>query len=136
MKHEDDIIVFKQFENSIDANIVKTKLDAYGIPCFLTEENLANLYPGQSFNVFNIRLHLFSKDEERARQITDESNLMVVDEQIATCPQCHSSKLERDFPKKLTVKLSSLASFLFLGIFFSKQKVYRCQECACEFDTP
>ena len=119
MKHEDDIIVFKQFENSIDANIVKTKLDAYGIPCFLTEENLANLYPGQSFNVFNIRLHLFSKDEERARQITDESNLMVVDEQIATCPQCHSSKLERDFPKKLTVKLSSLASFLFLGIFFS-----------------
>lgn len=136
MEPADDIIVFKQFENAIEANIVKTKLDAYGVPCFLTEENLANLYPGQHFNVFNIRLHLFAKDKERAMQIADESNLMLDDEQIATCPQCRSNKLEHYFPKKLTSKLSSWASFLFLGIFFSKQKVYRCQECACEFDTP
>ena len=48
MTERDDIIVFRKFETSIDANIVKSKLDAYGIPCFLTEENMANLYPGAS----------------------------------------------------------------------------------------
>jgi len=136
MEREEEIVVFKKFENSIDANIVKTKLDAYGIPCFLTEENLANLYPGQNFMIFNIRLHLFAQDEERARQIMDESNLIVDRDIITKCPLCHSNKVDRDFPRRLTQKFSSILSFLFFGIFFPKQKVYRCQECACEFDTP
>jgi Putative prokaryotic signal transducing protein len=75
-----DIVVFRKFENSIDANIVKTKLDAYGVPCFLTEENLSNLYPGQSFLFFHVRLHLFATDVERANQIMEESNLSINDD--------------------------------------------------------
>ena len=42
-----DIVVFRHFDIAIDAHIAKSKLDAYGIPCFLTEENMANLYPDQ-----------------------------------------------------------------------------------------
>jgi len=133
MDQKDQIIVFKQFESSIDANIVKTKLDAYGIPCFLTEENLANLYPGQSFNVFAIRLHLFANDEERARQITDESNLTLNNDSGIKCPHCFSSETERDFPKKFNDRLSGLG-VLFFGIFFPKHKVYRCLDCDHEFD--
>lgn len=136
MEPGEEIIVFKKFENAIDANIVKTKLDAYGIPCFLTEENLANLYPGQHFMLFNIRLHLFARDEERARQIIDESNLVVDNDLSTKCPKCHSSKVERDLPKKLTLKLSFILNFFLMGILFPHQKVYRCQDCACEFDTP
>jgi hypothetical protein len=75
MDQQNKIIVFKEFVNSIEANIAKTKLDVYGIPCFLTEENLANLYPGQHFIGFSIRLHLFQNDQERARQILDEGNM-------------------------------------------------------------
>jgi hypothetical protein len=37
MQEHDDIIVFQKLDNAIEANIVKSKLDAYGIPCFLTE---------------------------------------------------------------------------------------------------
>ena len=136
MEQEEEIIVFKKFENSIDASIVKAKLDAYGIPCFLTEENLANLYPGQHFMIFNIRLHLFAKDEEQARQILDESNLVIDSDPGTKCPKCHSGKIERDLPKKLTLKLPFIINFLLFGIIFPNQKVYRCQDCACEFDTP
>jgi hypothetical protein len=46
MQDRDDIIVFQGFDNVIEANITKSKLDAYGVPCFLTEENMASLYPG------------------------------------------------------------------------------------------
>ena len=69
---EDKIIVFRQFENSIEASIVKTKLDAYGIPCFLSDENIAGLYPLHSFRQLGVRLHLFACDAERARQILEE----------------------------------------------------------------
>jgi len=79
-----DIVVFRKFENSIEANIVKTKLDAFGIPCFLTEENLSNLYPGQSFMLFHVRLHLFAADVERANQIMQENNLSINDDEKET----------------------------------------------------
>ncbi len=72
MKENDQIVVFKKYDNSIDANLAKTKLDAYGIPCFLTEENLTNLYPLQNLLLFGVRLHIFSTDRENAEQVLNE----------------------------------------------------------------
>lgn len=80
MEEQDDIIVFKRFENAIEANIIKTKLDAYGVPCFLTEENLANLYPTQNMLAIGVRLHLFAKDVEWAKSVLAENNLSIDDE--------------------------------------------------------
>lgn len=134
MQEHDDIIVFQKFDNAIEANIVKSKLDAYGIPCFLTEENMANLYPGASNLMnFNVRLHLFKHDTERARQIMSENNLRVDDDSTVTCPRCKSNQVERDFPKNLTLKFTSALRFLFFGIFYPGKKVYRCQDCDFEF---
>ena len=75
MEEQDEIIVFKRFANAIDANIVKTKLDANGIPCFLSDENLANL----NFLAIGVRLHLFSKDVEWAKSVLTENNLSITD---------------------------------------------------------
>lgn len=134
MQNNDAIIVFGQFNNAIDANIVKSKLDAYGIPCFLTEENMANLYPGASTLMnFNVRLHLFRDDAERAHQIIDEKNLNVSDDTVMQCPACCSNNIERDFPKKLTLNFTSSLRFLFFGIFYPEKKVSRCADCECEF---
>ncbi len=135
MNTSDEIIVFKRFENAIEANIVRTKLEAHNIPCFLTEENLANLYPGQNYMMFMVRLHLFAKDQELAQNILREGN-MAVNNDITKCPQCQSTKIDRDFPKKLSEKFSSALSILFFGIFFPKRKVYHCIECDQEFDMP
>jgi hypothetical protein len=77
MEEQDEIIVFQRFESAIDANIVKTKLDANGIPCFLTEENLANLIPLQNFLAIGVRLHLFSKDVEWAKSVLNDNNLSI-----------------------------------------------------------
>jgi hypothetical protein len=68
----DPIVVLRQFDNPIEASLAKTKLDAYGIPCFLTGENMANLYPGQQVVPFHIRLHVFEADVEQATLILAE----------------------------------------------------------------
>ena len=73
-KDNDKIIVLKQFESTIDANIAKTKLDAYGIPCFLTDENLAGLYPLPNMTSMQARIHVFENDREQALQILMEEN--------------------------------------------------------------
>lgn len=134
MEDHDAIIVFQKFDTAIEANIAKSKLDAYGIPCYLTEENMANLYPGASHLMnFNVRLHLFHYDAERARQILNENNLRINDDSITKCPRCKSNNIERDFPRKLTEKFAASLQYLFFGIFYPGKKVYRCADCECEF---
>lgn len=131
---QDDIVVFRAFRDPISANIVKSKLDAYGVPCFLTEENLSNLYPGASALMNSqVRLHLFSRDVERARQVLAESNLILQDESVLHCPACQSTDIERDFPKDLSENTLSALRYLFFGIFSPEKKVYRCGNCEREF---
>ncbi|MBL7838691.1 MAG: hypothetical protein JNJ75_00985 [Cyclobacteriaceae bacterium] len=66
-EEQDKIIVFREYESSIDANVAKTKLDAYDVPCFLTQENLNNLMAQNPF-LFRIKLHIFSNDTDRAKK--------------------------------------------------------------------
>lgn len=134
MQDRDDIIVLQRFGNVIEANIAKSKLDAYGIPCFLTEENMAGLYPGAS-NMMNsnVRLHIFRYDADRARQLMNENALGVDDDSVVRCPTCGSKNIERDFPKKLTESFLSSLRYLFFGLFFPDKKVYRCTDCETEF---
>jgi DNA-directed RNA polymerase subunit RPC12/RpoP len=120
MDNRDEIVVLGEFQTSIEANIVKSKLDAYGIPCFLTEENMANL-------------HLFSRDVERAKHILEENHLVLDDDSVIRCPRCKSRKLERDFPKKFSLTFASALNTLFFGVFFPHKKVFRCLECDYEF---
>lgn len=129
MNDQDDIIVFRHYDTVISANIAKTKLDAYGIPCFLTEENMSNLYPGQPFIAFKVRLHLFSKDEEKAIQILVEENVSVEADSSNRCPKCNSSRIVRDFPKQSSENLT----FIFFGVLFPHKKVNHCIDCDNEF---
>ncbi len=129
MEEQDEIIVFQQFENAIDANLAKTKLDAHGIPCFLTEENLANLYVGQSFMLFGVRLHLFNKDSVRAREILNDTVLNV---EPHVCPQCRSTHVELEYSRKFANRFLTVLSF-FIASLLPIKKVYRCQDCEFEF---
>src|SRR5688572_16667263 len=94
MEELDEIIVLRSFENTIEANLAKTKLDAYNIRCFLTEENIAGLYAVQSFRLFGVRLHIFKHDEAKAIAILSETNPHV---DVETCPVCHSDRVEIEY---------------------------------------
>lgn len=70
---EKKIVVFGTYASAIDANLAKTKLDAYGIPCFLSDENLASLYPLSYFEFGHVRLHIFEEDTERVKEVLAET---------------------------------------------------------------
>ncbi len=128
-EEEQEIVVLRYFDNAIDANIAKTKLDAYGIPCFLTEENMAGLYPGQGMVAFRIRLHLFASDRDRALQILNSELQPADEEERMVCPRCRSTRLTRDFPKKDADRLP----YVLFGIFLPHRKVNICLDCGLEF---
>lgn len=137
MDSVDKIVVFQHFDNSIDANIIKSKLDAYGIACFLTDENLSNLYPGVGSYIgsFRVRLHVFAKDvDEATRIIAEQTHLQLDDDSIARCPKCQSRRLERDFSRKVTSAIFPALIMALFAVFFPLQKVYRCLDCDTEFN--
>lgn len=69
---EEKIIVFDSYNNAMDASLVKTKLDAYGIPCFLSGENFTGLYPFRNELLTGVQLHIFEKDLAQVREIMKE----------------------------------------------------------------
>lgn len=118
---EEKIIVFRAYDTVVEANLAKTKLDAYGIPCFLTEENMTSLYPLRNGIFPGARLHIFEKDSGQAKNILDDNQA----EGYIECPQCGS--------KDYYPVLSGEGSFFkraILGFFSAKPIVeYQCKNC-------
>jgi hypothetical protein len=73
MEEREKIVVFRDYESVIDANVAKTKLDAYGIPCFLTQENMNTLMAHNAL-LFAVKLHVFQNDIPRVKEILDEEH--------------------------------------------------------------
>lgn len=69
---EEKIIVFEAYDTVVQANLAKTKLDAYGIPCFLTDENFINLYPIRNDIFPGVRLYIFERDLNHAKEVMKE----------------------------------------------------------------
>lgn len=136
MEAERKIVVYRYFETSIDANIIKAKLDAFGIPCFLTEENMANLYPGVGYHMlaFRVRLHLFEDDIDSANKILEENHLELDEESVTRCPHCRSKKVERDFTRNIFYSIFMI-TLGFLGFLPGTHKrVFHCLDCDREFN--
>ncbi|MFN5168862.1 MAG: putative signal transducing protein [Cyclobacteriaceae bacterium] len=69
MEEQDRIVVLEAFNTAVMANLAKTKLDAFDIPCFLTDEHFNNLYPFRNELIPGVRLFVFEHDVPRAREI-------------------------------------------------------------------
>lgn len=65
-------IVFKTYTDMVTANMECNVLKENGIECFLSDENIVQLYPMFSSPFSGIRLHLFEKDKDSAENILQE----------------------------------------------------------------
>jgi len=126
---EQKIIVFAAYDTVMSANLVKTKLDAYGIPCFLTGEHFVSLYPTIQNDLFpGVRLYIFEKDLEQVKEILIEETKIE-----RACPVCGSANIVYEPSKK--GKLTPILTSIMLGLFLPVKKVYRCENCEREFES-
>lgn len=59
---ENKIILYRTFENPIEANFILTRLKDAGFDCFLSGEHTAGLRPLFDASISGIQLHVFEKD--------------------------------------------------------------------------
>jgi len=133
------LITFKTFDNSIDAHILKIKLESEGITCFLFDEHMVSVNPLYSQLIGGIKLKINEEDLTHASNIVHEleqTPYTTEDNRAITCPKCNSTHIKSGYKsmKSVWAVLSAIVSFLLLIFPIYRKDVYKCLDCGNEFD--
>lgn len=139
---EDKIVVYSTYYNSIEAHIIKSRLEDSEIPCFLTDENVATIQPLYNQAIGGVKLNVFEKGIDRINQLLAEENLdQFFDETTALstentiqCEQCSSTNVS--FGQATKNRFSwwvAIVSLLLTVYPFKVNKCYHCYGCGHEF---
>lgn len=80
MQKDDEIVTFRTFYNPMEAEIIRTKLEANDIPSFIADESLGILYPVYNQGGGGIKLKVFAKDVEKAGEVLSEESPLTDDD--------------------------------------------------------
>jgi hypothetical protein len=125
-------ITIATFNNLTEAHIVKGRLEASGILCFLKDENIVAVQPFYSFAVGGIKLQVTEGDVEEAHDILKQirlgENEYILDDSIElalpeqekeiACPVCGSDRVEEIEPDSLST---------FSRLF--RRHIFKCRNC-------
>ncbi len=141
---DDKVITFEVYHDPMLAHIIRTKLEAYDIPCFIEDDNLAGLNPIYNGGLSGIRLNILERDLERCKEIVAEDNSLQLEEHLGIdpetldtviCPYCASANVGAIIPGESRPWLVSNAYSFFEAIFpFYNSKKWRCFNCKQDFE--
>lgn len=103
----ENIIVLDSYYEPLAAHLARTKLEAAGIPCFLTNENLVSLNRMYSPVAGGVRLHVYQRDAARAAEVLRPPTVMQAvrggrseapasPADATVCPRCGSTEVATD----------------------------------------
>lgn len=137
---EDKIIVHSTYYNPIEANIIKSRLEDSGIPCFLTDENVATINPLYNQAIGGVKLNVFERDVDRINSLLAEHEFSFEPEIASTnedkivCEACGSENVSYgQATKKRFSWWVIILSLFFITYPFKANKCYHCYNCGHEF---
>lgn len=66
------VVIYSYYNTLSEAYEAKNLLERNGIDCFISNENMASVYPMFDSNLGGVRLHLFEKDVTEADRILSD----------------------------------------------------------------
>lgn len=128
-------ITIATYDNPVEANIARGKLENENIPCYLTDENTVSTNWLWNNAIGGIKLMVDEKNSIIAREILSNVPEEIVE--ILTCPSCSSGNIQELYSKRGLIMVFKFLIVLLLGVFmvFFKRghnKInhkYRCLNC-------
>lgn len=71
-RNNEKVVIYSYYYTLSEAYEAKNLLERNGIDCFISNENMASVYPMFDSNLGGIRLHLFEKDVTEADRILSD----------------------------------------------------------------
>ena len=132
------MITLKTFDTSIEAHILKSRLENEGIPSYIFDENIVTLNPLYNNLVGGVKLKISEFDLARAQKILNEIDAKEVsDDEGKTihCSRCGSTKLQAGYKsiKNIRGLLAFIVSLLFVVYPLYYKSVKKCKDCGLEF---
>lgn len=123
-----DYLPLKICDSSIDAHLVKNKLERENIPCFLTNENITNLFP-HYFGILGsgVQVLVHKDDYNKAKKLIAPKVNQII------CPNCKSENISSELEKpknKLLIGAIIILLAMPAGNLLNK---YICRECKTAF---
>ena len=145
MAGPDSVVFLESYYEPMAANLARTRLEAAGIPCFLSNENLVSIMPLYSPITGGVRLHVRRRDAEAALAILQTEALPPAtgpdlasfaadapDPVTPRCPRCGSSDVAWGAATRNTYGFwESVLSVLLR--YPVRGRRYHCFHCGNEF---
>jgi len=141
---DDKIVTFQSYYDPMLAHIVRTRLEANGIQCFVADENTIGANPLYNQAVGGVKVKIFERDMEKCREIlASEGDLHEQDhhevdddnDTYVVCPFCASTNVSNISANKKNEEwpdlLDSLANLV--NPFYT-QKNWHCNNCRQDFE--
>lgn len=132
------LVTLTSFENTVEAHLLKSKLESEGIICFLKDEYITNAYQQYSYPFGGVKLMVRNSDYSEALKIVNliASNAFMDNKNFnLKCPNCNSVKIQRRKSIRSIVGIISLLITLILSVIAIKPKtLYRCNNCSTDFE--
>ena len=123
-----ELALLATVDNSIDAELIASKLRNHGIEVYLFNKHFSSLMP-HFFGIMGsgIQIKVSPNDIELAREISNLNNGKVL------CPNCKSEKLTLNIEKRKNKIGLFLAMLLFATPAGNLINFYSCDECGTNF---
>lgn len=129
------LVTLASFDNSIDAHLLRTKLENEEIPCFIFDENMVTLNPLNNLTVGGVKVKVMEENLDAARNILEHISAQPIQNDDGTflaCPKCGSSHITPGV--KTTTFVGFVLYILMLGMYPLDMKTkFYCQQCKTMF---
>ncbi len=139
----ENIIVFDSYYEPLAAHLARTKLEAAGIPCFLTNENLVSLNRMYSPVAGGVRLHIYQRDLAKAIDLLRPAVMQATrggqaapeatTPDTLTCPRCGSHEVTYDAAAQPGAANWFVALLSRLRRYPLQGRAYHCFHCGLNF---
>lgn len=132
------LVTLRTYDNSIQANLVKSWLESAEIECVLLDENIVSVMPIYNVLMNGIKLQVWEDDAELAEEVVSayENSLFIREDGASiVCPKCGSGDLYSNFKSMKSAKgiIAGIFTVLFGNYPLYYDTVYRCKNCGTEF---
>ena len=132
---EDKIVTLESYYDTMLAQIIRGRLEANGISCFIADDNTLAANPFYNQAIGGVKIKVFERDVEKCRDILAEHAIMPSDEeQQMTCPYCHSKKVRYGPVGVVKSWFGILLGALFSPFQVHSHRSWNCHDCGANFE--
>ncbi len=120
------MITVATFSKPEEAQLLRLRLEAGGVPAYVQDENVVLLYWFYSNAIGGVRVQIAEEDIDAAKEILAERPVVADDPTMPRCPKCGSCRsIPDEIPRRIAFLSILLVGFPFL--FYKRRWI--CKDC-------